>query len=76
MNRRGWKVLEAVHSDDGSYCVDFFVDADGHFGWAHFRADPEDQGGWTLMARSGHPFDSIAAARTEAVAAIPWLPED
>lgn len=73
MGRRGWDVLESVHTADGMYCVDFFVDGSGAFGFGQFRADPEDQGGWTLLSRSHRPFESIQAAQEEALTAIPWL---
>ena len=69
-------MLESVHSDDGAYCVDFFVAEDGSYGCAHFRADPEDQGGWTLQWQSSEPFMTAREAGRHAKSVIPWLTQD
>ena len=72
MGHRGWKVVESTNSADGQYCVDLFIDAEQNYGWAHFRADPEDTGGWTLLTRSSIPFESCEDAGEHAVDSIRW----
>ena len=73
LNRRGWRVLDSVHSFDERHCVDYFEDADGKFGFAEFRSDPEDQGGWTLIRQSSERFSSMPDAVVESRLTVPWI---
>ena len=71
-NRHGWQVLDSVHSRDERYCIDYFVDVDGKFGFAEFRSDPEDQGRWTLTRRSSRAFPTMAEAVAESHLTLRW----
>lgn len=73
MNRHGWRVLESVHALDGVYCVDLFVDAGEQFGFAEFRADPEDNGGWTLIRQSSRRYGSLREVAAEALTSVVWV---
>lgn len=77
INRRGWIVVESIASTDGGCCVDFFEDPAGGFGFAHFRTDAEDGGGWTTIGASNlRRFDSLEAAVGAAVDDVSWLREE
>jgi len=73
MNRRGWTVIKSYHSADYRYCVDVFADEDGRFGFAEFRADPEDGGGWTLLRQGSERFDDVRAAHADAAKTVQWM---
>ena len=67
-------VVTSLHNDDVDRCVDIVRHPDGTFGFKEFRRDPEDSGGWTLIAynpRAAYASEgeAIAAAR----AAVAWL---
>ena len=54
--------------------VDVFSRPEGTFGFEEFRRDPEDMGSWTPAAYySRQEFGSVAAVRTAAERAVPWL---
>ena len=69
-------VLHSVNNEYADRCVDFFVRADGSFGYKEFRRDPEDQGAWFITA-----FDSTAVyacyedALQSALLRVAWLSE-
>jgi hypothetical protein len=72
--RRSWKVVRNRESDDGAYCVDIFVRADGTFGFEHFRRDVEDGGVWTpIGGYSSRVFDSAQTADDAAQARVTWM---
>ena len=73
MNRHGWRVVESVQARDGTYCVDLFVDADERYGYAEFRSDPEDNGGWTLLRQGPQRFGSLGEAASEALTSVVWI---
>jgi hypothetical protein len=72
--RGGWKVLASVENPEANRCVDIFVRGDGSFGFEEYRRDPEDAGGWTLVAYHAH---RVYATRDEAAAAaadiVRWM---
>jgi hypothetical protein len=69
-------VLHSVNNEYADRCVDFFVRADGSFGFKEFRRDPEDQGVWFVTA-----FDRTAVyacyedALQSALLRVAWLSE-
>jgi len=74
VNHRGWIVLESVASADRAFCVDFFEDPAGGFGFEHLRADPEDDGRWTAIGGFGTSrFESSDLAAAAAADAIAWF---
>ena len=73
VNRRGWIVRDSVASDDCTYCVDFFEDPAGGFGFEQFRSDPED-GGWTAISGfAATRYDTLDEALAQALDRVPWL---
>ena len=40
----------SLEDEEGRRCVDILAGPDGAFGFKEFRRDPEDGGGWTLVA--------------------------
>ena len=76
INRHGWIVLSSVESEDRLFCVDFFQDPRGGFGFELFRSDPEDGGIWTRTSRfGGVRYDTLQDAVDSAHSSIPWLRE-
>ena len=74
VNHRGWIVLDSVASDDSTLCVDFFEDPGGGYGFEHFRADPEDRGGWTAVGGfAGTRYPTLPDVAAAAMESIPWL---
>jgi hypothetical protein len=43
-------IVNSVNNESANRCVDFFVRADGTFGYKEFRREPEDQGAWFIIA--------------------------
>jgi hypothetical protein len=71
------RVIRSLHNAEVDRCVDIVKHEDGTFGFKEFRRDPEDRGGWTLVAyNSQRTFstenEAIAAART----AVVWLQDE
>ncbi len=69
-------VLRSIETEDGLKCVDIFQRADGSFGFAEYRRDFEEAGGWRPLGHFGdlvYPDDRAAldAARSH----VPWLAE-
>jgi len=70
-------VAVSLESDDGTRCVDVVDLAGGQFGLKEFRRDPEDGGGWMLVADfTGKTFPSIAEATRAARLSFAWLRDD
>ena len=69
-------VVTTLHNEDGHRCVKITKGSDGTFGFAEFRRDPEDAGGWTLVSDTP---PAIYATQEQATAAaragIGWLRE-
>jgi hypothetical protein len=72
--RGAWNVLASRENAEANRCVDIFRRDDGSFGFEEYRRDPEDRGGWTLVAYHAH---RIFATRDEAEAAaavsVAWM---
>jgi hypothetical protein len=67
-------VVASLESDDGMRCVDVIDLRDGSFALKEFRRDPEDGGGWTLVADfSAKTYASGAEAERAARDSFPWL---
>ena len=67
-------ILQSIEDAEGFRCVDIFARADGSFGFREYRRDPEDSGGWSLVADySGLSYATAEGAVRAAAAAIPWL---
>ena len=70
------RVRNSVNNEYADRCVDFFVRADGSFGYKEFRRDPEDQGAWFTTA-----FDRTAVfacyedALKSTLLRVAWLSE-
>lgn len=74
VNRHGWIVLSSFQSDDPGYCVDFFEDLSGKYGFELFRSDPEDNGAWTSTSLyGGKRFTTSEEAVEAARLRFPWL---
>jgi len=72
--KKDWQVLRSIESQDGYYCVDFFVRPDGSYGFEEFRRDHEDNGKWTRLNRySSLLYETREAAEAEARNSVPWL---
>lgn len=67
-------VLRSINDETASRCVDVFRHADGSYGFAEFRRDPEDPRGWSRTGpqRSGGCV-SVEEALAAAWVAVPWL---
>ena len=68
------RVVMSLHNEAVDRCIDIIANGDGSFGLKEFRRDPEDRGGWTLLAYNPSAVfvtqaEAIAAAR----AAVAWL---
>ena len=67
------KVLKSLESPCGLRCVDITLRAEGGYGWAAFRRDPEDPHGWRssegCAAGFATPDDALDAARRD----VAWL---
>jgi hypothetical protein len=67
-------VVTSLHNDDVDRCVDIIKHADGSFGFKEFRRDPEDSGGWTLIAFNPRArYASAAEAIAAATTLVAWL---
>ena len=74
VNRHGWIVLRSIAAADTNWCVDFFEHPTGGFGFEHFRSDPEDRGGWSVVGGfSATRYETVSTACQAAVAAIGWI---
>ena len=70
-------VVVSLESHDGTRCIDVVDLGDGQFGLKEFRRDPEDGGGWMLVADfTRKTYPSIAEATHAARLAFPWLKDD
>ena len=70
------RVVNSVNNEFANRCVDFFVRADGRFGYKEFRRDPEDQGAWFVTAFDElSVFVSYEDALKSAKASVAWLSE-
>ena len=68
------RVVTTIHNEGGDRAIKIVQQVDGTFGFKEFRRDPEDAGGWTLVADSSQAMhatgeQAFAAARTR----MPWL---
>jgi hypothetical protein len=67
-------IVGSINNESADRCVDFFVNADGSFGYKEFRRDPEDQGAWFLTAFDERAvFASYEDALEAAVGRVVWL---
>ena len=67
-------VLASLETTDGTQCVDFFVRADGSFGFEHYRADLDGAGRWQSLNRYSHlSFATGDEALRMAKQRLPWL---
>ena len=68
------QVLQSIEDDTGDRCVDILCLPSGLFTFRECRRDPEDSHGWRHLS-GGDPqsFETEAAARQAAIAAVPWL---
>ena len=72
--RGAWIVLASRENEEGNRCVDIFRRDDGSFGFEEYRRDPEDRGGWTLVAYHAHRiFATRDEADAAAAASIAWM---
>lgn len=70
------KVVRSVNAPGEQRCVDIFRDAQGRFGYAEYRRDPEDGSGWYPTGVAKDPvFTLQAEAEHAAAASIPWFAE-
>ncbi len=64
----------SLEDPEGRRCVDVVPGPDGAFGYKEFRRDPEDGGGWTLVADyTGARYATRDEALRAAAATIRWL---
>jgi len=69
-------VMRSIEDLSGQRCVDLIrARADGCWAYVECRRDPEDAFGWRRLTEPVGRFDSEAAARAAAVAAIGWMRE-
>ncbi|MEL6240963.1 MAG: hypothetical protein AAFV87_05875 [Pseudomonadota bacterium] len=61
------RVIVSINGPDGLHCVDLFERADGTFGYALCRRDPEDGSGWRFL---GHYEQEVFRSETAARAAM------
>ena len=74
VNRHVGIVLRSIAAADSNWCADFFQHPTGGFGFEHFRSDPEDRGGWSVVGGfSATRYETVAAAGRAAVDAIGWI---
>ncbi len=66
-------VVSTLHNADADRCVKIVKRADGSFGYSEFRRDPEDAGGWTLVADHPQPMPTGEQALAAARAGVIWL---
>ena len=67
----------SLEGDGGRRCVDILPLPEGGFGIKEFRRDPEDGGGWTLVAdHSATRYESRADAVAAASERIAWLAQE
>ena len=72
--RGTWTVLASRENAEANRCVDIFVRGDGTFGFEEYRRDPEDAGGWTLVAYHAHRvYPTREAAEAAAVGIVAWM---
>jgi hypothetical protein len=64
----------SIEHEDGLRCVDIVALPDGSFGFREYRRDPEDRGGWSLVADFlDRRHETIQAALDAAASVVPWL---
>jgi hypothetical protein len=67
-------VIATLHNDDANRAVKIIRQPDGTFGFNEYRRDPEDAGGWTLVAESsGATLTTERQALAAARASIAWF---
>ncbi len=67
-------VIRSIETRDGLRCVDIFRRPDLSFGFAEYRRDPEDPGGWYPTGLgTGARLATGEAALAEARRHVPWL---
>lgn len=67
-------VMRSIEAPGGQLCVDLFRRADGSWGWAEYRRDPEDGRGWQDAGSVGADgFVDERAALEGACANVQWL---
>lgn len=69
---KDFRVVNSFENDVANRCVDIILRADGSYGFAEWRREPEDPGNWSLMCDDGgvkfaSEQDAIAAARVRVV---------
>jgi hypothetical protein len=70
----GLRALLSIEHEDGLRCVDIVPLSDGTFVFREFRRDPEDRGGWSLVADfSDRSYATAEAALRAAASAIGWF---
>ncbi len=67
-------VVATLHNPAADRCVKIVKGDDGAFGFKEFRRDPEDSGGWTVVADNSQAlYASKDQALAAAQGAVPWL---
>lgn len=67
-------VVCSIEAPGGARCVDIFRRQDMRFGFAEYRRDPEDPGGWYPTGLgSDARLGTEEIALEEACRAVPWL---
>ena len=67
-------VVRSVNDETGARCVDIFRFADGTYGFAEFRRDPEDPRGWTRVG-TFPPMQYMTEAQASSAAgtSVAWF---
>jgi hypothetical protein len=66
--------LRSIEHEDGLRCVDIIPLSDGTFAFREYRRDPEDRGGWSLVADfSDRSYATAEGALRAAASAIGWF---
>jgi hypothetical protein len=64
----------SIEHEDGLRCVDIVALPDGSFSFREYRRDPEDRGGWSLVADFiDRRHETMQAALDAAASVVPWL---
>jgi len=66
-------VIATLHNEGADRCVKILRRGDGTFGFSEFRRDPEDAGGWTLVADHPQAVATEEGALSAARGAVGWL---
>ena len=67
-------VMHSTNAPDDWLCVDFFQRPDHSYGFEEYRRDCETAEGWFPIGfHSGKIFETLAAARQDAIDSVAWL---